>query len=175
MYDIIGYLLTLVMLVLFLRELAKKKKRNHFQQYDLSDPNNQLRFVSNASFKSKPLMERKVAHVFYDIENKLKARDLGERVFSEVALGAYLNTVQRDDNAFKSINSKRCDFLIINRYGQPICAVEYQGKEHYQGTARHRDAIKAIAHEKAGVAFLELFPEDSKDIIHAKLERALAA
>ena len=60
------------------------------------------------------------------------------------------------DLAFRSINSKRLDFLIIDHSGLPALAVEYQGHGHYQNRAFMRDAVKREAVRKAKVKFLEI-------------------
>lgn len=63
-----------------------------------------------------------------------------------------------DQDAFRSINSKRIDILIVDRAGWPVVAVEYQGSGHYQGTAAIRDAVKKEALLKAGVRYVEVLP-----------------
>lgn len=43
------------------------------------------------------------------------------------------------------INSKRLDFLVIDRIGMPAPAAEHQGHGHYQNRAFMRDAVKREA------------------------------
>ena len=54
------------------------------------------------------------------------------------------------DLAFRSINSKRLDFPVIDRSGMPALAIECQGYGHYQNRAFMRDAMKREAVRKAG-------------------------
>jgi hypothetical protein len=82
-------------------------------------------------------------------------------VFPQVSLGQILATEGEGnpeaDEAYRAINSKRCDLLICNRNGIPVAVLEYQGSGHnIGGTATRRDEIKKIALERAGVQFVEI-------------------
>jgi Protein of unknown function (DUF2726) len=82
-------------------------------------------------------------------------------IFPQVSLGQIIGTDApsqwQADQAHRAINSKRCDFLIADRYGQPIAVLEYQGSGHnLGGTAERRDRVKRIALNKAGVRFVEI-------------------
>lgn len=79
----------------------------------------------------------------------------GFYAFPQVALGQVIHT--DSDDAYRAINSKRCDLLVTDRYGKPVAVVEYQGSGHnLGGAAAKRDRIKRIALEKAGVQFVEI-------------------
>jgi hypothetical protein len=82
-------------------------------------------------------------------------------VFPQVALGQIIRTTApldwQADHAHRAINSKRCDFLIADRRGNPVAVLEYQGSGHnIGGTAERRDRIKRIALERAGVRYVEI-------------------
>jgi Protein of unknown function (DUF2726) len=82
-------------------------------------------------------------------------------VFPQVALGQIIRTTApldwQADHAHRAINSKRCDFLIADRHGNPVAVLEYQGSGHdIGGTAERRDRIKRIALERAGVRYVEI-------------------
>jgi hypothetical protein len=79
------------------------------------------------------------------------------------------------ENAFRSINSKRVDALVVDRGGRPVLAVEYQGAGHYQGTAPARDAIKKEALRKAGVGYLEVHYTDDFSLVRLRIKELLAA
>lgn len=64
--------------------------------------------------------------------------------------------------AFRSINSKRLDFLVIDRIGLPALAVEYQGHGHYQNGAFMRDAVKREAVRKANIRSWRLRPSTTQ-------------
>jgi hypothetical protein len=84
-------------------------------------------------------------------------------IFPQVSLGQIIGTNApapiewQADQAHRAINSKRCDLLIADRYGNPVAVLEYQGGGHNIGaTAERRDRVKRIALEKAGVRFVEI-------------------
>ena len=138
------------------RYLAKHR----WKKYDISNVENQLRFVSEAAFSRKRLMNKSEYCVFRQLENWISQKSVkGYRLFAQVPLGEFLGT--QDNNAFRSINSKRSDFLIIDKNGYAVAAVECQGDGHFQGNARERDAVKFRALERAGVRLIEIRPGES--------------
>ena len=77
--------------------------------------------------------------------------------------------------AYKAINSKRLDFLVIDPYGYPVLAVEYQGAGHYQGNAIERDAVKRAALEKASIPFIEVPAQYDQEEIEQHIRTILQA
>jgi Protein of unknown function (DUF2726) len=133
----------------------------------------QMGAVRAAPFVRRRLMNRSETGVFRIVEAELRQSFRSHRVFPQVSLGEILESSSRD--AFQSINSKRVDMLVVDGDGSPILAIEYQGTGHYQGNAVIRDAIKKEAVTKAGIGYLELFPEDRPDDICRRLRDALCA
>jgi hypothetical protein len=135
----------------------------------------QLKNVRRASFKKQKLMNFSEFRVFHAIELDAAIKRLGYRVVAQPSLGEILDTPRknaRHDNAYRAINSKRVDILIIDKGGWPLLAIEYQGEGHYDSTSVLRDDIKRTALHKAGVGYLEVFPDFSNDkIISAIHER----
>jgi hypothetical protein len=124
-----------------------------------------------ASFETRRVLSRSEYHVFKVIEDDVAAARRGYRVFAQTSLGEILRSPC--SNAFASINSKRADILVIDPYGWPILAVEYQGSGHYQGTAAARDAVKKEALRKAGVRYIEVLADDSDDQIRSRVREQL--
>ncbi len=120
----------------------------------IGDASDQLRIVMGASFHKKKIMNKAEYAVFRTIETHLRKRHSGYRVLSQTSLGEIIGS--DDDLAFRSINSKRVDILIIDPFGFPVTAVEYQGSGHYQGDAAARDAVKKEALRKSGIHYLEI-------------------
>lgn len=127
----------------------------------ISDPVWQKQFVSAVEFEPQPLLNKSEFQVLLLLE--AVARDLNEgfRVMAQTSLGEILRPKrtwrQTDaDLAYRSINSKRSDFVVVDRFGIAVLAVEYQGHGHYQGNAVQRDAVKREAFRSANVAFLEV-------------------
>jgi hypothetical protein len=138
---------------------------------DLTDPGQQLHAVMAASFKRRQLFNRPEYRAFKIIEDDVAAARRGYRVFAQTSLGEVLASPSKD--AFRSINSKRVDILIVDRGGWPAVAVEYQGSGHYQGTAAARDAIKKEALRKAGVRYVEVSESDSAAQIRSRVREQL--
>ena len=97
--------------------------------------------------------ERKVFRLL--IEETAFARDR-LHVLGQVSLREFLETDSkyRRGGSFYSIIDRRVDFAVIDMAGNVQFAVEYHGSGHEQGNWRERDAIKAIALEKAGIPLL---------------------
>ena len=125
-----------------------------------------------ASFQRRRVLSASEYRAFKVIEDDMAAARRGYRVFAQTSLGEILQSP--DENAFRSINSKRVDILVIDRSGWPVLAVEYQGSGHYQGTAAARDAVKKEALRKAGVRYIEAFPTDSVEQIRSRVREQLS-
>jgi hypothetical protein len=143
---------------------------------DLGDPTYQLKAVMAADFSAKRVMSLEEYRVFAIVEQEAALLRGGYRVFAQTALGEVLRTESSD--AFRSINGKRADVLVVSPQGLPVVAVEYQGKGHYQGSAAVRDAVKREALRKAGVDWVEVStahtPDDARAAIRAALRRVSA-
>lgn len=128
---------------------------------DVSDVDEQLSFVTAVEFERQPLLNKGEFRVLLVLEGVVRELRSGHRVMAQTSLGEVLrpkrtgNAVDAD-LAFRSINSKRSDFIVVDRRGLAVLAVEYQGGGHYQGTAVKRDAVKRAAFESAGVTFIEV-------------------
>jgi hypothetical protein len=124
------------------------------------------------SFEKRRVLELSEYRVFKIVENEIAVQCAGYRVFAQTSLGEILKSNNQD--AFRSINSKRVDVLVVDRGGWPFLAVEYQGRSHYQGTAAARDAVKKEALRKAGVRYMEFCATDTDDQIRSRLREHLA-
>lgn len=128
----------------------------------LGDPTAQMEFVSKVDFEPRPLLNRPEYKIFRIIEEVSQDIPGGHRVMAQTSLGEVLapqpasGSQEARDLAFRSINSKRLDFLVIDGYGLPVLAVEYQGHGHYSERTFMRDAVKREALRKAGIRFLEI-------------------
>lgn len=131
----------------------------------------QLDAVMAAPFAKKRLLGYSEYQVFRIIEHYILESCRGYRVFAQTSLGEVLQSP--NENAFRSINSKRVDILIVDQGGWPVLAIEYQGNGHYKGTAAARDAIKREALRKAGVGYFEISPGDSAEQIRSHLREKI--
>ena len=107
-----------------------------------------------ASFQKKRLMNKEEFRLYVQLERLIGSNTNGMRLFSQVPLGEILRS--NDSDAFFCINSKRCDFVIINRNGEALVALEYHGSGHFQGNSSMRDEVKRLALKKAAIPTIEV-------------------
>jgi hypothetical protein len=138
---------------------------------DITNAGQQLNAVMAAPFEKRKLLSASEYKVFKIVEDDIATERRGYRVFAQTSLGEILSSP--DDNAFHSINAKRVDILIVDQWGWPAVAVEYQGSGHYQGTAAARDAIKKEALRKAGVRYVEVSESDNAARIRSRVREQL--
>jgi len=118
------------------------------------DAADQLRTVMNAEFSIQPLLNRGEARVFQELDRMVLARNPRWHVMAQVSVGEILRS--KDPEAYRCINSKRVDLLLVDEACRPRHAIEYQGEGHHQGTAAARDAVKKEALRRAGVGYYEV-------------------
>ncbi|MDE1985629.1 MAG: DUF2726 domain-containing protein [Bradyrhizobium sp.] len=156
------------------RASRSQYRRSRFEQdlrHDQTDASQQLNAVMASSFEKQRVMSSNEYRVFKIIEDAMATACRGYRVFAQTSLGEILRS--QDKAAYRSINSKRVDILVVDQGGWPILAVEYQGSGHYQGTAAARDAIKKEALRKAGVRYMEVSTTDSDEQIRFRAREHL--
>lgn len=118
------------------------------------DAADQLRTVMGADFTIQPLLNRSEARVFKELDRAVIACNPAWQVMAQVSLGEILRS--KDAEAYRCINSKRVDLLLMDGDCQPRHAIEYQGGAHHQGTAAARDAVKKEALRRAGIGYHEV-------------------
>ncbi|OOF81458.1 hypothetical protein BKG92_08905 [Rodentibacter ratti] len=162
LFSVIILFLFFSLIALFVKQ-KKDKRKYRKMPYFSQNENNQLSLISEAEFNKKTLMNKSEYQLFLKLTNLLNALEnkIYFRLFSQVSMGEFLAT--KEDHHFSLINSKRVDFLIIDRKGYPVIAVEYQGTGHFQKNAVERDAIKREACRKAKIKYIE-FEENNQQI-----------
>ena len=145
----------------------------------LGDPTAQMEFISKVDFKPRPLLNRSEYRILRILEEVSQDIPGGHRVMAQTSLGEVLapqmasGSKAARDLAFRSINSKRLDFLVIDGYGMPVLAVEYQGHGHYNDRTFMHDAVKREAVRKAGIRFLEIRAEYEAKDLENEIRKAL--
>lgn len=165
--------LAVIACVWLLRALLKSRAAN-----EVADPKKQLGFVSNVEFEARPLLNKSEFQVLLVLEETVRAFGAGHRVMAQTCFGEFLKPRNRrkgddTDRAFRSINSKRADFVVVDAAGYPVVVVEYQGSGHYQGTAALRDAVKREACRSAGVALIEVMANFKRSELSADISQIL--
>lgn len=118
------------------------------------DAADQLRTVMGAQFSPQPLLNKSEARLFKQLDRMVIARNRAWQVMAQVSLGEILRC--KDSDAYRCINSKRVDLLIVDGDCEAHDVIEYQGGGHHQGTAAARDAVKKEALRKAGIGYHEV-------------------
>ncbi|WP_332699587.1 DUF2726 domain-containing protein [Devosia sp.] len=126
-------------------------KAETVKKFDAAD---QLRTVMSAVFTVQPLLNKSEARVFRELDRMVISRNPGWQVMAQVSLGEILRS--KDAEAYRCINSKRVDLLLVDEECQPRHAIEYQGGAHHQGAAAARDAVKKEALRRAGIGYHEV-------------------
>lgn len=136
------------------------------------DAADQLRLVMAAPFKRTRLLSKSELAVFKVIEAHLPTCGPGLRLMAQPSLGEFVETP--DLQAYRAINARRVDMLVIDTFGLPVVAIEHQGSGHYQADAAARDAIKREVLRKAGIEYLEIFDHHSEGDMRRFVGEAIA-
>lgn len=130
-------------------------KRRRYKSSNLFHKPNRLDILSKAEFNPCPLMNKSEHLLFSKLSKLLASKDNQQnfRLFAQVSMGEFIRS--NNINAFNLINSKRVDFLIVDKTFNPLIVIEYQGSGHYQNNAIERDAIKKECCRKANIEYIE--------------------
>lgn len=118
------------------------------------DAADQLRTVMAANFAIQPLLNKAEVRLFRELDRLVQARHSEWQVMAQVSLGEVLRS--RSGEAYRCINSKRVDLLVVDAECNAVAAIEYQGGGHYLTDAAARDAVKKEALRKAGIGYHEV-------------------
>lgn len=146
----------------------------------MANPLDQLAAISAVGFKTVPLLNRDEARLLPIVERAVRKHGDGHRVMAQTSLGELIRPAGANGDtpagrdAYASINSKRLDLAIINRFGHLVAAIEYQGSGHHQGNAFLRDAVKREAVRRAGVPYLEIAETFDPDEVARRVRDAIA-
>lgn len=130
-----------------------------------------------ASFTIQPLLNKREARVFRELDRIVIGLNPEWQVMAQVSVGEILRC--QDAEAYRCINSKRIDLLLVDGECNPRHALEYQGGGHYQGTAAARDAVKKEALRRAGIGYHEVIaghttPSDLRRLVEKLVDRPTA-
>jgi len=129
----------------------------------------QLRIVERATFERRRLLNSSEARLLRVLEEACAAEAPDWRVMAQVSLGEIL--ASPDAEAYRAINSKRVDLLLVGADGHARHAVEFQGSGHHIGPAATRDAVKKEALRRAGIGYVEVVPGDTPAELRAMVAK----
>lgn len=139
---------------------------------DLSFRERQIDAVVKGHVYKKPIMNKSEYRLYKslsNISNEIE-RTLNQKVyvFPQVSLGEIIGG---DPEAFKAINIKRTDFVIVDARGFPLALIEYHGEGHYGNDNDKRnevimnDQVKKIVCDKIGIGYIKVIPDyDESDL-----------
>lgn len=138
------------------------------------DATDQLRIVMRSHFTIQPLLNKSEARVFRELDSMVIGCNSSWQVMAQVSLGEILRSTDAD--AYRCINSKRVDLLLVDSNCQPRHVIEYQGGAHHQGAAAARDAVKKEALRRAGIGYHEVVagqttPSELRRLIEKLVEK----
>ena len=148
----------------------------------MADPRDQMIAISAVSFETIPLLNREEARLLPILESATRSFGNGHRVMAQTSLGEIIRPKDCSASptirnaAYASINSKRLDFAIFDRFGRLVAAIEYQGTGHHadpRGRGFMRDAVKREAVRKAGVPYVEILPDFLPTDVTARIQSIL--
>ncbi|MFM9977295.1 MAG: DUF2726 domain-containing protein [Sphingomonadaceae bacterium] len=119
----------------------------------------QLETVMRAEFKPRALLNRSEQRVLLALDKAVEEAAPHWRVMAQVSLGEIL--ASPCEEAYRAVNSKRVDMLLVDDDYRPVHAIEFQGQGHHQGSAAARDAIKREALRRAGIGYVEVKSGDT--------------
>ena len=123
----------------------------------------QLAEVTRAGvkWKKKKIMNQREFDLFSAAVAVIEQRRSGY-VFPQVSLGETIGC--DDDDAYHSINTRRCDLLLTDDDRVPLAVLEYQGSGHnLDGYAKQRDAVKREALKRADLRYVAVRANASND------------
>ena len=131
-----------------------------------------------ADFKPQPLLNKSEARLFKAMNKMvIELAPPGWQVMAQVSLGEILRC--DDADAYRCINSKRVDLLIVDADCKPVHAIEYQGGAHFKGAhaTAARDAVKKEALRRAGIGYEEVVgghhtPAELRRVVERLVQRS---
>ena len=156
------------------RELAYQPRGEDAKVPDAAD---QLRTVMKADFTPQPLLNKSEARLFKAMDKMVLGMRPDWQVMAQVSLGEILRC--KDADAYRCINSKRVDLLIVDEECRPLHAIEYQGGAHFKGAhaTAARDAVKKEALRRAGIGYVEVVgggmsPAELRQVVEKLVQKA---
>jgi hypothetical protein len=152
-------------------EVVQMRPRHDPLPKAVPDAADQLRTVMKADFKPQRLLNKSEARLFRAIDKIVLDMRPDWQVMAQVSLGEILRC--EDSDAYRCINSKRVDLLIVDEDCRPLHAIEYQGGAHFKGAhaTAARDAVKKEALRRAGIGYSEVVPGDTPSELRRLIEK----
>lgn len=140
-------------------------------------PDAQMELVSGVEFAPRRLLNGPEFGILRLLDKIVLETGAGHRAIGQASLGdviapkALYASEGARRRAFRSIDSKRLDFVIVDRHGMPVLAVDFQGRDRTEPLMR--EDVKRKAVRKAGIGFLEIPADHDADVIGDRIRSML--
>lgn len=149
-----------------------KKTQHYTKPYAeriINQPRDHLSITLSHKYEKQRLLNRTEENVYNALLRMIYTNPKsGFKINMQTSLGEILKC---DPEGFKTINSKRVDFCLVDKSFMPIVVIEVNGTGHYQGDALERDEVKRAAIESAGIKYIALRENEN---FNEKLNRELS-
>ncbi|VWM13934.1 hypothetical protein BLA6992_05038 [Burkholderia lata] len=159
-----------------------ERRRRQYEENNVADINNQIRFINQTQLRAvRPVNKEAARVVLYPLNNWINTNHPDWRMSFEVGMGAFIKTSYDPDDpslkaAFSSYNSKRVDFLLIDKIGKPVLVVEYHGTGHdLSEDAPDRMQVKRLALSRAGIPLVEVPANTTRQEFIRMIETAITS
>lgn len=155
---------------------AEQKNREISAEPELTQYQYQMRYIRQCELMPYKPMNKEAIQYFHYLNEWIQRNQLHWYVSFEVSMGAFIRTTGRVNTglkklAFRSYNSKRVDFLLIDHYGNPRGVIEYHGSGHYLSqSANERMQVKKLVLENARIPLIEIPEHLDKQAFFERLQ-----
>ncbi len=132
----------------------------------------QLSITLKNKYEKQRLLNKTEEEVYKIILRMIYTHAKGQyKINMQTSLGEILRSSYE---GYKTINSKRVDFCIVDKEFMPVAVIEVNGTGHYQGDALQRDETKRTAIESAGIKYVAVREnENTQEKLYRELKPIL--
>lgn len=117
------------------------------------------------SYRAKNVMTEAERKLYYTLK---AAVEDAATVLAQVNMSSFLNAKGQGYTAFNKISKKSVDFLVCDKNGLPILAIELQDRSHEKEDRKKNDEEKAYALKIAKIPLVEFEARKLPDVATAK-------
>jgi hypothetical protein len=130
----------------------------------------QLSITLKHKYEKQRLLNKTEEEAYKIILRMIYTHTKGQyKINMQASLGEILRSSYE---GYKTINSKRVDFYIVDKEFMPVAVIEVNGTGHYQGDVLLSDETKRAAIESAGIKYIAIKENDD---VKEKLNLEIAA
>jgi hypothetical protein len=159
-------LLIVVLVVVFFviknKQTPKKYNNRTYQE-------NALKTVKQNTFTKKRVLNKEEVNIYYKLIKIISSLNAGYKLSTQVSLGEILS--HSDYSVYRTINTQRADFVIMDKDFYPVLVIEYNGVGHFKGDYKSRDARKKEALNSAGIEVVVITNDKFNDDTGEQLKK----